>query len=118
MNTASGIGEHTIEGKPYASLLQDALKKRKVRGPAYLKALAEIADNHYRFCQGTSPMAQRSAVQHSRKILRSGDLEKILALVDMRIPAAYLTMLGCSEESVLAEVMYFFEDTEYAFVAP
>ncbi|CAK0886453.1 unnamed protein product [Prorocentrum cordatum] len=98
--------------------LQPAIRRRKVRGPGYLRALAECADTHYRYALGGSPVGQRFAVRHSRKVVCSGDLEKVLALVDLRVPPAYVALLGCPDECVLEEVVPFFEEAGGALLPP
>eukprot|EP00928_Gymnodinium_smaydae_P074247 TRINITY_DN57312_c0_g1_i1.p1 TRINITY_DN57312_c0_g1~~TRINITY_DN57312_c0_g1_i1.p1 ORF type:complete len:943 (+),score=161.60 TRINITY_DN57312_c0_g1_i1:131-2830(+) len=116
---AEGRGaDRASQNASQAPHLQALLFKRRVRGPAYIWILGQLAENQYRFAQGTSPVAQRSALQYSRKILHSGDLEQLLALTDMRIPEAYLTMLGTMDECVVEEAVGYFEDCERVLTDP
>eukprot|EP00746_Dinoflagellata_sp_MGD_P127259 gnl/MRDRNA2_/MRDRNA2_61885_c0_seq1.p1 gnl/MRDRNA2_/MRDRNA2_61885_c0~~gnl/MRDRNA2_/MRDRNA2_61885_c0_seq1.p1 ORF type:complete len:2062 (+),score=342.33 gnl/MRDRNA2_/MRDRNA2_61885_c0_seq1:111-6188(+) len=108
----------TKDDKPQSKPIQVVLEKRTVRGRRYIMTLMQVAENHYRFCQGTSPVAQRSAVMHSQSILRTMNEEQMLPLIDLEIPAAYLTLLGSSDESIVHEVCSFYEQIHQVLTPP
>jgi len=98
--------------------LHVAIKSRQVRGHVYLRTLAEVGENRYQFGIGTSPVAKRSAIQHSRRLLASMDPEQWQALADMRVPDAYLGLLGSTDATLQEEALLFFEEAERVLLPP
>ena len=73
----------------------------------------EATDNLYRFFQGNSVVAKRSAVLHATGLVDSEDPEALLAVSDLDLVRRFAACLSSTAESILtAELLRFFLQIE------
>ena len=85
---------------------------RPVRGKRYIESLINSSNSLFRFYQGNSVAAQRTAVGHATSAVMTNNKEVLSALGDLDFPKYVVAGLGSSDEPLVVASMKFFEQVE------
>ena len=83
----------------------DVVLQRQVRGKRYIESLINASNSLFRFYQGNSVAAQRTAVGHATSAVATNAKEVLLALGDLEFPKYIVSSLGSHDEPLVASCL-------------